>query len=90
MTAFVIDMKVNQSFWMDKLSEEERKPLDVPCTVYWGANDTVVTRAEIEPWRELFVGAGPVVVFPGIAHMLFGPAERQKEILAVVAKLITK
>ncbi len=89
--AFAIDMKVNLSFWMDLLTEEERKPfLDVECFLYWGDLDTVVNKDEMISWNELFPNAHPMKIFENTGHMLMGTNEKQKEILADVCDVIKR
>ena len=87
--SFGVDMRVNNSFWMDQLDEEERKPFDIPCTIFWGEKDLVVRRDAIEGWNDLFVDP-KWIIYPDMAHMLVGPAEKQKEIMAEIAKVIGK
>jgi medium-chain acyl-[acyl-carrier-protein] hydrolase len=87
-TAFVVDMRVNRSFWMDKLTEEERQPFDnTPCTLFWGKEDKVVTFDKMAPWEQLFPQS-VWVKFDGIGHMLVAPHERQEEIMRDIASSI--
>ncbi len=88
--AFVVDMKVNLSFWLALLSEEDRAPFDLPCLIYWGVKDTVVSSNDKQPWLALFPNATPITVFPDAAHMLFGANDKVKEIMADIARLIEK
>lgn len=91
MRAFKIDMKVNLSFWMSQLSEEDQKPFpDVDCRLYWGELDLIVTKDQMIPWTKLFPNAPPMTVFENTGHMFMGFTEKQKEVLQDVAKVILR
>ena len=84
-TAFVVDMRINRSFWMEKLTEEQKAPFDIPCTFFWGKNDKVVPREKMVAWEELFAAESVKwILFDGIGHMLVAPHERQEAILTEI------
>lgn len=44
---------MNQKFWWDLLSDDEKKPLGCEIDVFWGEKDDRTTMEEMQAWEPL-------------------------------------
>ena len=86
---FITDMKVNTSFWFDKLTQEEQQPFDVPCVGFWGKKDKIVGIESMSDWKTVFPKM-ELIQFDDMAHMLVAPTEKQQEIMEELKKWILR
>lgn len=78
---------MNQKFWWDLLSEDEKKPLDCDVFGFWGEKDDRVKVEEMQAWKKLTTKKFELHAYEG-NHFFIHDDQNNAEFLEEVGALL--